>query len=218
MTTGVDTRALETRVKRMYELVATEPGAGFHFELGREDAVRAGYDPAVLDAVPAPAVESFAGVGYLFDLAALAPGETVVDLGSGWGMDAFCAAALTGPSGHVIGVDFTPAQPAKARRLAAESGATTLEFVDEHIEHLPLADGSADCVISNGVINLCPDKEAVFAEAARVLRPAVADIVSEPPLPESVVGNAAAPRDRYRDAGASYGVRSVSVLATKPRR
>ncbi|WP_116110792.1 methyltransferase domain-containing protein [Amycolatopsis ruanii] len=257
MTASVDTQALETQVKRMYEQVATEPGAGFHFELGRGVAIRAGYDPAMLDAIPAPAVESFAGVGFFFDLAALAPGETVVDLGSGSGMDAFYAAARTGPAGHVTGVDFTPAQLAKARRLAAGTGAPTLEFVDARIEHLPLADGSADCVISNGVINLCPDKAAVFAEAARVLRPggrlAVADIVSEQPLPESVVCNAdlwasciggAAPQDHYRaaitaaglivhcvrdndyafisdrarTASASYGVHSVSVLATKPRR
>ena len=117
-------------------------------------------------------MESFAGVGHFFDLADLPAGETVVDLGSGSGMDAFYAAGLVGPTGHVYGVDFTREQLDKARGLAAEAGLAQVEFREARIEALPLADASVDCVISNGVINLCPDKKAVFAEAARVLSPA----------------------------------------------
>jgi len=125
----------------------------------------------VLDRIPAGATESFAGVGYFFDLADISRGETVVELGSGSGMDAFYAAQLTGASGRVVGVDFTVEQLTKARQLAAGIGLTRVEFREGHIEHLPATDASVDCVISNGVINLSPDKERVFAEAARVLRP-----------------------------------------------
>ena len=193
-TTTVDVDQLEAKVKDMYRLVAQEPQGRFHFELGRELAVRLGYDPERLAAVPPGAVDSFAGVGHFFDLASPGPGQTVVDLGSGAGMDAFYAAGLVGPTGHVVGVDFTTEQLAKARRLATETGVAQIEFREGRIEALPVADAVADYVISNGVINLCPDKAAVFAEAARVLRPggmlAIADIVTERPLTEAIVCNA----------------------------
>jgi arsenite methyltransferase len=194
MTILVNTEELEAKVKDMYRHVAQQPLDRFHFELGAPVALRAGYDAGRLADVPSGAVESFAGVGYFFDLADLQTGESVVDLGSGSGMDAFYAAGLVGPTGHVYGVDFTREQLAKARRLATEAGLAQVEFREGRIEALPLADASVDCVISNGVINLCPDKLAVFTEVARVLkhggRLAIADIITEQPLTDSIVCNA----------------------------
>ena len=194
MVTTVDTVELEAKVKEMYRHVAQEPGGDYHFELGEPLALRVGYDADRLRNVPAGAVESFAGVGFFFDLAALTSGESVVDLGSGSGMDALYAAAYVGPSGRVVGIDFTLEQLEKARKLAAGAGADHVEFLEGRIESLPLPDASVDCVISNGVINLAPDKNAVFAEAARVLRPGgrlvIADIITEKPLTEAIVCNA----------------------------
>ena len=254
MTATVDTEELEAKVKDMYRHVAQRPHDTFHFELGAPVAIRVGYDADLLAAVPSGATESFAGVGHFFDLADLQPGESVVDLGSGSGMDAFYAAGLVGTTGHVCGVDFTQEQLDKARRLAADAGLTHVEFREGHIEELPVDDASVDCVISNGVINLCPDKKAVFAEAARVLRPggrlAIADIITEQALTEAIVCDAdlwasciggAAQQELYlqaiesagftidlhrdnayefiseqaRDASATYGVKSISLLATK---
>src|SRR5439155_25637616 len=133
-----------------------------HFETGRGLAEHLGYPSTDLDAVPAPAIDSFAGVGYFLDLAALTPGERVLDLGSGSGMDSFLAANACGTTGGVIGVDMTRAQLAKATRLAEESGFGQVEFREGYIEDVPVEDGTVDCVISNGVINLSPDKPAVF--------------------------------------------------------
>jgi arsenite methyltransferase len=194
MTIMVNTEELEAKVKTMYRHVAEAPHERYHFELGAPVALRVGYAADRLAAVPEGAVDSFAGVGYFFDLADLHAGESVVDLGSGSGMDAFYAAGLVGPTGHVHGVDFTPEQLHKARGLAAAVGLGNVEFREGRIERLPLPDASVDCVISNGVINLCPDKPAVFAEAARVLRPggrlAIADIITEQQLTEAIVCNA----------------------------
>ena len=194
MTTTVNTEELDAKVKTMYRHVAEAPHEQYHFELGARVALRVGYDEDMLAEVPEGAVESFAGVGYFFDLADLHAGESVVDLGSGSGMDALYAAGLIGPTGRVYGVDFTPEQLEKARGLAAAAGLRNVEFREGRIEHLPLSDASVDCVISNGVINLCPDKAAVFAEAARVLKPggrlAIADIITEQQLTESIVCNA----------------------------
>jgi arsenite methyltransferase len=212
-TQTLDTLDLERRVKEMYREVAEEPFKEFHFETGRALAERLGYPGEELDAIPAEAIDSFAGVGYYFELARITPGETVVDLGSGSGMDSFLAARQTGESGRVVGIDMTEAQLAKARRLASEHGIANVEFVEAHIEQLPLPNASADLVISNGVINLAPDKTAVFAEAARVLRPggrlALADIVTSTQLPVGVTCDAslwaaciggALQRDDYREA------------------
>jgi arsenite methyltransferase len=209
----LDTRELEDRVKRMYEEVALEPEREFHFETGRRLAERLGYPPGDLDQIPAAAIDSFAGVGYFLDLADLQPGEWVLDLGSGSGTDSFLAAVAVEADGHVVGVDMTTAQLEKATRLAAEVSLTNVEFVDAYIEEPPVEDGSFDCVISNGVINLSPDKPAVFAAAARALksggRLAIADIVSEVQLPEGVTCDAslwaaciggAMQRDGYRAA------------------
>jgi len=171
LATTVDVQELEVKVKDMYRHVAEEPAGDYHFELGRPLAERLGYPGDALDGVPEGAVESFAGVGYFFDLAELRPGETVIDLGSGSGMDVFFAASQVGPEGRVIGIDFTAEQLAKSRRLAEEASLYQVEFREGRIEDVPAQDSSCDCVISNGVINLAPDKERVFAEAASVLRP-----------------------------------------------
>jgi arsenite methyltransferase len=188
--------------------------------MGRSLADRLGYPGEVLDRIPEGAIESFAGVGYFFDLAKLKQGETVLDLGSGSGMDVFFAAAQVGTDGQVVGVDFTAEQLEKARRLAEDGGFDQVELREGRIERLPVDDSSCDCVISNGVINLAPDKERVFAEAARVLRSggrlAIADIVSEHELKESIVCDAdlwasciggAAQQDAYRSAIESTGLR-----------
>jgi arsenite methyltransferase len=224
MAVAVHPHELTTKVQRMYRAVATEPHGSYHFELGRSLAERLGYPTELLAGIPDGAVESFAGVGYFFDLADLRAGESVLDLGSGSGMDVFAAAVHVGPLGRVAGVDFTSEQLAKARRLAVVGGFDQVEFYEGRIERLPIQDESADCVISNGVINLSPDKEAVFAEAARVLRPggrlAIADIVSERQLKDSIVCDAdlwasciggAAQEDAYRQAIEAAGLRIEQV-------
>jgi SAM-dependent methyltransferase len=186
-TTLVDRADLERRVQAMYRTIAVDPSAQPHFETGRSLALRLGYPKQLLDEIPASALDSFAGVGYHLDLAQLEPGAQVLDLGSGSGTDAFGAAAWVGPSGSVVGVDFTDAQLATAVRAAERFD--NVRFVDASVDRLPFDDGSFDVVMSNGVVNLSPVKHRVFAEAARVLRPGgrlvISDIVSTTPLKES---------------------------------
>ncbi|MGN6577610.1 MAG: methyltransferase domain-containing protein [Nocardioides sp.] len=217
-TPRVDTVELEARVKAMYEAVALTPKEKFHFETGRPLAEHLGYPARDLDAIPSEAVDSFAGVGYFLDLVAIAPGDAVLDLGSGSGTDSFLASVAAGPAGSVVGVDMTPAQLDKATRLAATAGLTNIVFLKGYIERPPVDPASMDVIISNGVVNLSPDKTAVFRAAARILRPggrlALADIVTATQLPEGVTCDAslwaaciggAVQRDDYlamiRDAG-----------------
>jgi len=221
----VDAIELETKVKDLYRHVAEQPHGAYHFEMGRALVERLGYPADLLDRIPGGAIESFAGVGYFVDLADLRLGERVMDLGSGSGMDTFVAATLVGSSGRVVGVDFTVEQLTKARRLATAAGLGQVEFREGRIEALSADDDqSFDCVISNGVINLSPDKDLVFAEAARVLRPggrlAIADIVTERQLTESIVGNAdlwasciggASQQDTYRQAIENTGLRIEQI-------
>jgi arsenite methyltransferase len=208
---SVNAKELEAKVKEMYRDVATNPHGEFHFEMGRVMAERLGYLPEDLDRIPPEAIESFAGVGYFFHLANLKSGETVVDLGSGSGMDTFVASLKVGANGEVHGVDMTDEQLAKAELLRRTRGFENVSYRKGHIEDTGLETGVADCVISNGVINLAPDKGRVFREAARLLkkegRLAISDIVTDIQLPQAVICNAdlwaaciggAAQRENYR--------------------
>ena len=183
----VDVDALRDQVREKYRAVADDPHSSFHFHTGRPLAARLGYDAAAVGALPDRAVESFAGVGNPFSLRTLSPGERVVDVGSGAGFDTFIAAGQVGPAGRVIGVDMTPEMLAKSRETATQLRLDHVEIREGLAEQLPVEDGWADVVISNGVINLCADKRAVFEEIRRVLRPGgllqFADIANGRPVP-----------------------------------
>jgi len=167
----LDQEALRCEIRREYAEVATHPSRGFHFHTGRPLAKMLGYADAWLEHVPEPSIESFAGTGNPFSIRLIAAGERVVDVGSGGGIDSLIAASMTGDQGRVIGVDMTPEMLAKARASASAIGATHVEFREGHAETLPVQDGWADVVISNGALNLCPDKLQVLREMHRVLRP-----------------------------------------------
>jgi arsenite methyltransferase len=218
-TTTVNRTELETKVQDMYRQVALHPEGEFHFEMGRALAERLGYSPADLDRIPREAIDSFAGVGYYFHLAELKERERVLDLGSGSGMDTFVAALKVGPVGQVVGVDMTDAQRLKAERLRDASGIHNVTYLKGYIESLPVESASFDAVISNGVINLSPDKTKVFQEVARVLKPggriALADIVTDVQLPDGIVCNStlwaaciggAMQQDDYRTAIEAAGL------------
>jgi arsenite methyltransferase len=187
----VDPEALREQVKEKYREVATDPTRPFHFHTGRGLAQRLGYDGGAVAALPDRAVESFAGVGNPFQLRRLSPGERVVDVGSGAGFDSFVAAGQVGPDGRVVGVDMTPEMLKKSRATAEALGLAHVEFREGLAERLPVEDGWADAVISNGVINLCADKRAVLSEIHRVLAPGgwlqFADIANGRPVPEGAL-------------------------------
>ena len=189
----VDQLALRVEVKAKYRAVAVDPHGSYHFHTGRPLARRLGYDEAVVAALPDRAVEAFAGVGNPFSLESLNPGERVVDLGSGGGFDCFIAAGQVGPEGNVVGIDMTEEMLDRSRTAAAAMGLRNVEFRQGVIEELPIDDGSADVVISNGVINLCADKRRVFAEIMRVLKPGgrlqFADIANGKEIPAGALRN-----------------------------
>lgn len=190
MAKTLDVEKLEREVKAVYRDVAQTPDEEFHFEMGRPLAERLGYPSEDLDRIPDDAIDSFAGVGYHFDLADIEDGDAVLDLGSGSGMDAFVAALYAGGSGSVTGLDMTDEQLEKSRRLRDEAGMENVSFEKGYIEELPFEGGSFDVVISNGVVNLSAEKERVFEEVRRVLkdegRLALSDIISETRMSESI--------------------------------
>lgn len=228
MSGSLDTDKLQREVQKMYSDVAqaaeTASDAEFHFETGRELAERLGYAREDLDRVPDASIEAFAGVGYCFDLAELTPGESVLDLGSGSGMDAFVAGLHVTETGSVTGIDMTPAQVDHARTLAEMHGHCHVDFQKGYIEDLPFPAESFDAVLSNGVINLSAEKHRVFEETQRVLKPGgrlvLADIVSEEQMPERIKTDAdlwaaciggAAQIDQYTAAMTELGFEIATI-------
>ena len=181
----IDVDLLKSEIKKTYASVSQEPERDFIFPTGRAWAEDLRYPPE-LENVPDTAVESFAGVANPWELGRLAPGERVLDLGSGAGTDSLVAAQMVGDDGSVTGIDMTPEMLAKARSAASAMGVGNVEFVESEAEHLPFPDESFDVVISNGVIDLIPDKDAVFAELFRVLAPGgrmqIADVTIQNPV------------------------------------
>jgi arsenite methyltransferase len=185
----VDIDSLRKAIQDEYRAVAKEPDKGFHFHTGRTLTRIVGYRDAWLDGVSESAIESFAGTGNPFAMGELTPGEKVVDVGSGGGIDTLIAARMVAPDGQVIGIDMTKEMLDKARAAAAESQIDNVEFREAYMEDLPIADGWADVVISNGVLNLTPDKQKALTEMYRVLRPGgrlqIADIMVDREVPEA---------------------------------
>lgn len=190
---AVDAEMLREEVKNKYREVAVDPHGEFHFHTGRPLAEGLGYDARIIDPLPDSAVESFAGVANPFSRRPIVRGETVVDAGSSGGFDCFVVADLVGPGGQVIGIDMTEEMLAKSRTTADQMELGQVEFREGLLEDMPVRDGSADVVISNGVFNLCADKKGVFGEVMRVLRPGghlqFADIANGKPVPEAAIRN-----------------------------
>jgi arsenite methyltransferase len=184
----VDREVLRRSIAAKYTEVATNPEIGFHFHTGRPLALMLGYPSEVIDRLPAATVASFAGTGNPFLFGALQPGEQVVDVGCGAGLDTLIAAIQVGPAGRVAAVDMTPEMRVKTERGARELGLANVEVREGFAEGLPVEDHTADVVISNGVVNLCPDKRAVFREMRRVLKPGgriqIGDILVHKEVPQ----------------------------------
>ena len=185
--TTVDLDALRAAVQEEYEVVASEPQRGFHFHTGRPLAALLGYESEWLEGIDEGSIESFAGTGNPFSMGELGAGERVVDVGCGAGIDSLIAAKMVGPAGAVVGVDMTVAMLEKARTAA--DGVDNVEFRQGFGEEIPVPDGWADVVISNGVLNLMPDKRRALAEMARILKPEgrlqLGDILVDRPVPEN---------------------------------
>jgi SAM-dependent methyltransferase len=184
----LDTAVLREAIQEEYREVAEHPDKGFHFHTGRRLTQIVGYKDEWLTGVSERAIETFAGTGNPFAMGELREGERVVDVGSGGGIDSLVAARMVGPTGRVVGVDMTPAMLERARAAAAESGLENVEFREAYMEELPVPDGWADVVISNGVLNLTPDKQKTLGEMFRVLRPGgrlqIADILVSRAVPD----------------------------------
>jgi len=185
---GLSLAELRAAISEEYTVVAVKPEQGFHFHTGRPLARLLGYPDEWLAGIPETSIESFAGTGNPFSLGQIRPGERVVDVGCGAGIDSLIAAKMAGPAGQVIGVDMTAAMLNKARRAADEAGLTNVEFREGYAEVLPAPDGWADVVISNGVLNLMPDKVAALSEMVRVVKPSgrlqIGDILVQKAVPE----------------------------------
>jgi arsenite methyltransferase len=184
----VDIENLRKAIQDEYKEVAKDPDKGFHFHTGRTLTKIVDYKEEWFEGVSESAIESFAGTGNPFAMGELTAGERVVDIGSGGGIDSLVAARMVGPGGKVIGIDMTPEMLEKARAAAAESGFDNVEFHEAYMEELPVADSWADVVISNGVLNLTPDKQKALAEMFRILRLGgrlqIADIMVDREVPE----------------------------------
>jgi SAM-dependent methyltransferase len=185
---GLDIAQLKAAIADTYTAVSREPERDFIFPTGRQWAADLDYPPDLLARVPDTACESFAGVANPFSLGPLNAGERVLDLGSGAGTDSLVSAQMVGPDGAVTGIDMTPEMVDKARRAAGEMGVSNVTFVEGEADRLPFDDASFDVVISNGVVDLIPDKDAVFAELHRVLEPGgriqLADVTIQRPVSE----------------------------------
>jgi arsenite methyltransferase len=254
---AIDLQELRGYISNMYADVARFPRGDFHFPIGRPILEALGYPPQELDRIPPAALESFAGVGFHMDLDPLKEGESVLDIGSGAGTDSFYAALRVGKTGSVVGLDMTDAMLEKSERTRAEHDFAQVRFQKGHAEELPFADSSFDAVISNGVINLTPEKKHTFSQIHRVLKPGgrlmFSDIVTGVTLPESVrenctlwaecIGGAVEQnaylgilssvgftiessrqnpqyqfkKDSTTQAALKFQVRSLSILARKPR-
>jgi arsenite methyltransferase len=186
---GLDLKELYTAIRDEYEAVALNPQQGFHFHTGRPLASLLSYKDEWLEGIPETSIESFAGTGNPFSIGEIQAGEQVVDVGCGAGIDSLIAAGMVGPTGKVIGVDMTPAMLAKAASSAAKAQLSNVEFYEGYAESLPVPDGWADVVISNGVLNLMPDKATALKEMARVLKPGgrlqIGDILVQKAVPTS---------------------------------
>ena len=186
---SLDRGELREAIRDEYEVVASAPELGFHFHTGRPLARMLNYEESLLEGIPEASVASFAGIGNPFSMGELMPGEKVVDIGSGAGMDSLIAGKMVGPNGQVVGVDMTPAMLTNARASAAEADVENVDFREGYGEEIPLGDNWADVVISNGVLNLMPDKLAGLREMARVLKPGgrlqIGDILVQKAVPES---------------------------------
>lgn len=189
----IDQDVLRDAISEEYEVVAANPGQGFHFHTGRPLSKLLGYDPEWLEGVPESSIESFAGTGNPFSLGELQPGEHVVDVGSGAGIDSIIAAKKVGSTGQVVGVDMTEGMLNKARGAAVESGLSNVEFRKGYAEELPVEDGFADAIISNGVLNLLPDKLGALADWFRALKPGgrlqIGDILVQVAVPTDAKKN-----------------------------